>query len=120
MWPFKKNRVLDLTNKPIAKKPAVSENLSEYNDLTSPSSSTDSDVSGLGFLGSLASSASSSPSSNLDESGLNSVHPLSVKHLKVKIEDIEYKIDSLRKKVDSMLDRLDLAEKKIGRNERLS
>ncbi len=66
------------------------------------------DVGGLGFLGAMANSSESASSSGLGE-----------RHLKVKVEDIEYKLDSLSRQISKILDRLDLAEKKIDRNNRL-
>jgi len=98
VWPFDKKKILDLT-KNVPKNTGISVD-DEYKDLTSSQDS----ASALGFLGNLA-TASSSDSGDLD-----------LKHLKVKLEDMEYKFENMRKKLDATLDRLDLAEKKIDRN----
>lgn len=106
MWPFKKKKVIDLTSSKI---PSLKtrKDVSGYKDLTSDANQE----SALGFLGNLATASSESISEIAPE--------LSLKHLKVKIEDIEYKINSLRSRLDKVLDRLDLAEKKIDRQGRL-
>jgi len=104
MWPFEKKKILDLTSSRIKVPNSVRARLeSEYKD-TSPVS----DVSPLGFLGAMATSADSSESSG----------DMNLKHLKVKIEDIEYKLDNLSKRLASFMDRVDLTEKKIDRIER--
>ena len=103
-WPFKKGKVMDFTSGKIPiPKNMPSQATGGDVDLTT-------DVGGLGFLGAVASSSDSSQSSNL---GLG----LGEKHLKAKVEDIEYKQDSLSRQISKILDRLDLAEKKIDRNE---
>lgn len=116
MWPFKKDKVIDFTEKKKmipARKYKKEEIYGDYKDFTQSNSDSGS---ALGFLGSMASSAASSL--DLDSSSEFATENLSLKHLKVKMEDVEYKIESLRKKIDAVLDRLDLAEKKIDRNER--
>ncbi|MCX6748528.1 MAG: hypothetical protein NT076_02900 [Candidatus Pacearchaeota archaeon] len=103
VWPFKKGKVMDFTSGkiPMPKNlPKTSDN--DAVDLTSG------DVGGLGFLGAMAGSSES-------DSGLG----LREKHMKVKDEDIEYKLDSISRQIGKILDRLDLAEKKIDRNNRL-
>lgn len=100
VWPFAKKKVIDFTQSRVSlprQKPQATQT-SEYRDLTSDS--------GLGFLGTIASS-----SENTSELGNQ--------HLKVKIEDVEYKLESLNRQISKILDRLDLAEKKIDRNNRL-
>jgi len=117
MWPFKKDKVIDLTGKqlkvPIPASTTNSFSETDYKDLTSSSSGSE-NASGLGFLGSMAGAASDSTETE-GSLGLSRSNP---QHLKVKMEDIEYKVESLRKKIDSVLDRLDLAEKKIDRGMR--
>lgn len=110
MWPFKKKRVIDLTEKELKVPKHLKSYSQEYKDLTSSSSvSSLDDASGLGFLSSMARSASEdSPFTD----------KLSLQNMKVKIEDVEYKINALRSRIDKILDRLDLAEKKIERWER--
>ena len=104
VWPFKKGKVMDFTSSkiPMPKNMPSQSTTSDF-DLTA-------DVGGLGFLGAVASSSDSDSSS----SGLGE------KHIKVKVEDIEYKLDSLSRQIGKILDRLDLAEKKIDRNNRFS
>jgi hypothetical protein len=121
MWPIKRGKIIDLTKS--GKYRGMPSQIPEtYRDLTqtTPASSSsgvqvvsDDSSSALGFLGTMAveSSTSSSVSSSQSES-------LESKHLKVKIEDIEYKLDALSRRLSSALDRLDLAEKKLLRNER--
>jgi len=111
MWPFKQKKILDLTQSRIKVPESVRTRLEkEYKDFYNPSSSSSvqSGDSALGFLSSLASSSSQAT----DEGSL------SLKHLKVKIEDIEYKLDSLNKRLASFIDRVDLTEKKVDRIER--
>ena len=112
MWPFKK-KVIDLTSNRIKVPESVRTKLEGYADLTSSGNqsqvneSASQQDSSFNFLGNLASSAS--PTENSD---------LNLKHLKVKLEDIEYKIENLMRKFSSLIDRVDLAEKKIDRIER--
>ena len=117
-WPFKKKKVIDLTEQAGGSvSGSVKSNLGSYKDLTSNSdSASTSPESALGFLTSMASSASSGPS--LKETSALAPENLSLRHLKVKLEDVEYKIDSLRSRVDKILDRLDLAEKRLDRIDR--
>lgn len=115
MWPFKKNKVIDLTGRelkvPKPSYPNVNKmSDSDYQDLTSSDSG-----SSLGFLGSLAAASSSNSGSASD---LISRGKSSPEHLRVRIEDMEYKINALKNRIDKILDRLDLAEKKIDRFER--
>jgi len=111
VWPFKKNKILDFTKSQIKIPESVKARLEgEYKE-TAPQTNTNasSSADALSFLGSMA--ASSEPSSDAEEN-------LSLKHLKVKIEDIEYKLDSMARKMSSFIDRVDLTEKKIDRMER--
>jgi hypothetical protein len=107
MWPFKKKKIIDLTEKKISR-PSTDTNTEEYKDLTKENSG-----SVLGFLGKLASS-STSPT----DTDIATTNEMPLKHLKVKIEDIEYKIQNLMKKIDSVIDRVDLAEKRLDRVDR--
>lgn len=110
VWPFKKKKVIDLTQGGVKIPASIKTRLEGYKDLTpSPDASSES---AFGFLGNLASASESSSNTNLLPDDL------SLRHLKVKIEDIEYKLDSLTRRLTGFIDRLDLAEKKIDRNER--
>ena len=113
MWPFKKDKVIDLTQSQVKVPASVRARLEgEYKDMASSSSTSSDSSSALGFLGSMASSASSSD--NLSSAGEGRDTP---QHLKVKIDDVEYKIENMRRRMDAVFDRLDLAEKKIDRLE---
>ena len=123
VWPFRKKKILDLTSSNNKIPESVRKRLElEYKDLTSKpakqevnATSEESSVgsSALGFLGNLAGASKSSESSIGSET--EDIH---IKHLKVKIEDIEYKFDSLSRQLGKIMDRLDLAEKKIDKIER--
>jgi len=123
VWPFRKKKILDLTSSNNKIPESVRKRLElEYKDLTSKpakqevnATSEESSVgsSALGFLGSLAGASKSSESSIGSE-----IEDIHIKHLKVKIEDIEYKFDSLSRQLGKIMDRLDLAEKKIDKIER--
>ncbi|MBI2630237.1 hypothetical protein HYW76_03980 [Candidatus Pacearchaeota archaeon] len=110
MW-FQKKKVIDFTKTkhlPIPKSSSLAN--PDYKDLTPQSSNANS--SPLSFFSNIASSAEDS-SSMPSQSG-----DIELKHLKVKIEDAEYKLESVYKKLNNILDRLDVAEKKIDRNDR--
>lgn len=120
VWPFKKKKFIDLTEKGSVVSndsnltgSSASTGNSEYKDLSQGSA--------LGFLGTMAGSAAGSSSTNSSTSTpivSSTSDPLSLRHLKVKFEDVEYKMDNLRARVDKILDRLDLAEKRLDRVDR--
>jgi len=105
VWPFKKKRVLDLTQGRTNAERVNSGITSDgYQDLTQkkeePSGS---------FFGAISSSASESLDLPDRKDSLN---------LKVKLEDAEYKLESIGRKVNNMLDRLDVLEKRMDRVDR--
>lgn len=119
MWPFKKQKdVIDFTKKEsyIPKKTTATSTVG-YDDLTKannyPSVQPNNQAeSSFDFLGGMASVGN-------ENSGINNAaDDLSLKHLQVKMEDMEYKIDSIRSQINKIFDRLDLAEKKIDRGNR--
>jgi hypothetical protein len=107
-WPFKKKKeMIDLSY--LAKRGLIKlpERKAEFQDL--PMGNTNAAVSSdaLGFLSGLAATSESASSGDKFDKGTNN-----------KIEDFEFKLNNLIRRIDQMFDRLDLVEKKLGRNER--
>jgi hypothetical protein len=85
MWPFKKKKILDLTEKAKIPESVRSRLATEYKDLASSSApasadSTSTPESALGFLGNLANSVSSDSTTSTSDLPIDK---LSLKHLKV-------------------------------------
>ena len=121
MWPFaNKKEVIDFTRKEdYTPRKSTTTSTVGYDDLTkinnaaiptSLNSSTEVQIPESSF--------DFSSMANVGTENLKKEDELSMKHLGVKIEDIEYKIDSLRSQINKIFDRLDLAEKKIDRGNR--
>lgn len=132
-WPFKKEKILDMTkNLPVKKladyqsdKMRMSKDPKEYgyikvneeinqsvsevsNNTALPQNDT---LDTFGFFNSVAESSSNSSAI----AGFPSSNELDLKDLKVKVEDFDYKMDNLSRKLNNLLERLDLIEQKLNR-----
>lgn len=116
VWPFSRKKVIDLTKDAKVSMPVKKLHEQDYKDFTNADAEKPSDVTNaFSFLSNIASSSSAENSSAKEFREISKSSP---QHLKVRIDDIEYKLDSLRTRIDKIIERLELAERKIDRNDR--